>query len=473
MVVTTTEYWVPTNNWTKEILGKGASNPEAKNNTIDYLINVDVTTNPAVNCEKGFEATYTCGKYTNTAKSISIAPEALGKTANFDCGAEAAICDSLKLILDDEGTLTLINTNGGTALWSSVEIEGSKVTPDTAIVVDSYKAPRGKYGRNYLLPGETLDISGNEWIGSPSGKYRLMMSSNGLQVVYNAFGCDSLISGDITGPSAGTKDSSAILYTLSSSFTQHIGKMGYVNNNGELKIYPDLAQYYVNSYESIGKYNMIGANIGQPTMLNNTAACEAKCNTNQECAGFVFDIERKLCQIKNKNVYQSNRVIDENYEYHLRNKAVNVDISCPKAVTNEDASFWVNNPLDDAGGMTSTTKCGLAAFTETERRAVNEKKELLDTAVNSDFKSMVTRFVDKYKLLKNNLFSSTASISDTSEELNKKITEMEGSTKNEQYKQLKAMSEDTDFIMMSQNYRHIMWSILAIVIIIATMKIAK
>ena len=160
-----------------------------------------------------------------------------------------------------------------------------------------------------------------------------------------------------------------------------------------------------------------------------------------------------LCQLKNKNVYQSNRVMDEKYEYHLRNKAVNVDISCPTAVTNEDASFWANNPLD-ATGMTSTTKCGLAAFTENERRVVSDKKELLDTAVNSDFKSMVDRFVDKYTVLKNNLFSTTASTADAAKELKKKEADMGGSIKNDQYKQLQAMSEDTDFIMMSQNYRH-------------------
>jgi hypothetical protein len=36
---TTKEYWVPNNNWTKEILGRGSYDPEVKINTINYLIN--------------------------------------------------------------------------------------------------------------------------------------------------------------------------------------------------------------------------------------------------------------------------------------------------------------------------------------------------------------------------------------------------------------------------------------------------
>ena len=43
----------------------------------------------------------------------------------------------------------------------------------------------------------------------------------------------------------------------------------------------------------------------------------------------------------------------------------------------------------------------------------------------------------------------------------------------DQLKQLNAMNEDRDLNMMSENYKHIMWSILAIVIIIGTIKMTK
>ena len=43
----------------------------------------------------------------------------------------------------------------------------------------------------------------------------------------------------------------------------------------------------------------------------------------------------------------------------------------------------------------------------------------------------------------------------------------------DQLQNLEAMDDDTDLNMMSENYRHIMWSILAIIIIITTIKLTK
>jgi len=182
-----------------------------------------------------------------------------------------------------------------------------------------------------------------------------------------------------------------------------------------------------------------------------------------------------MCQLKNKNVYQSARIINNDYEYQLRNRKVNNDVSCPQEVTNEDSSFW-QNATKSSDPMSSTTKCGLAAYTDAERKAVAAEETKLTTAVDTDYKSMVNTLRDKYKLLKNHLLSTDTDTETAGENLKNKREELGlamGDKKTNEYNQLQAMNEDTDLNMMSQNYRHIMWSILAIVIIIATMKIAK
>ena len=182
-----------------------------------------------------------------------------------------------------------------------------------------------------------------------------------------------------------------------------------------------------------------------------------------------------MCQLKNKNVYQSARIINNDYEYQLRNRKVNNDVSCPQEVTTEDSSFWQNS-TKSSDPMSSTTKCGLAAYTDAERKAVAAEETKLTTAVDTDYKSMVNTLRDKYKLLKNHLLSTDTDTETAGENLKNKREELGlamGDKKTNEYNQLQAMNEDTDLNMMSQNYRHIMWSILAIVIIIATMKIAK
>ena len=43
----------------------------------------------------------------------------------------------------------------------------------------------------------------------------------------------------------------------------------------------------------------------------------------------------------------------------------------------------------------------------------------------------------------------------------------------EQLEQILAMNEDSQLNMVSQNYKHILWSILAIIIVIATIRLTK
>lgn len=468
-MATTAEYWVLNNNWTKEILSQGTYDPEAKVPAINYLINVDATTNPALGCEKGFEATYQCGKYTNAAKSISIAPEALGKTASFDCTAESALCTGLKLTLDDDGSLTLSNTKNGNILWTSDEISGSKITPDSVKPLDKYKAANGKYPRNYLEPGETLDMSGNEWIGSPSGKYRLMMSANGLQVVYSVDGCGDLMT---VGSSAFDTTKATLLYQMPKSYPQFIGQMGYINDAGQLQVFDPINQLFTSSYEKIGNYNMLGANLGIEFAGSSETKCETKCTKDNTCVGFVYDTERKFCQLKNADVYQNTRIMNDKFQYYLRNKKANNDTSCPQDIINEDSAFWGNSSLSP-DPMLSTTACGLKRFTKDERAAAAEEETKVMGTVTSEFKALMDTLRNKYTLLKSHLLSTGTDMETAKSDLNAIRESGMDNLKNAQYAQLKAMSEDTDLNMMSQNYRHILWSILAIVIIIATMKIAK
>jgi hypothetical protein len=72
-------------------------------------------------------------------------------------------------------------------------------TNKIGLVVDKFNAKNGKYGRNYLLAGETLGLG--EFIGSPSGNCYLMMdktadgdgilSGNTLQLKYSVLNCSA------------------------------------------------------------------------------------------------------------------------------------------------------------------------------------------------------------------------------------------------------------------------------------------
>jgi hypothetical protein len=92
--------------------------------------------------------------------------------------------------------------------------------------------------------------------------------------------------------------------------------------------------------------------------------------------------------------------------------------------------------------------------------------------VENSFKSLFNNLKKKYKLLIGHITNTNTSIKTKFNELQNTKKDLADWT-GEQLQNLEAMDDDTDLNMMSENYRHIMWSILAIIIIITTIKLTK
>ena len=614
-------YYVPEGNWTNNVISGLGNNAV---DVLNYSPNVDSTTDPASGCPKNFTGTYKCGLST-TAKSVSVSPEANGKTARFDCSAEFAQCNDLKLTLTDDGKLTLTNGDGTKKIWDSVTAFGANGafpanagadnasitvplhagdgTPNSRVDVGTGGGAGRRYPHNYLLSGQFLEK--DQWIGSPTGTCRLMMGTkdapNSLQVVKSVPNCDELdmatptttmpattaysdlgcwndrgdralsryhgynntvetcyqlaktngstvfglqnggecwvnqqgddykkygeapgtcqalggpwvnhvyqVNPDVTSAVNSNPDA-ARLYTIPVIYNDNIGKAGYVNNLGQLHIFPDTMTTYSNNFDQIGNYDSVGG-ILKTFTGSNIEECRTKCTTGsfegggndtQKCAGFVFDTTTARCNLLDKTFGQQQRIISPTAVYNVRQKSIRgQDISCPTDITVQTAEFWQGTEKSERP-MSAAIKCGLALDTESERAAVasaapsllsplqykdadgnasatityeqvRDNPALLQKNRNS-FKFMFEKLQDKYNTLTGNLFSTKNSI-------NSKMDELTDSKKNladwtgEQLQNLTAMNEDRDLNTMSQNYRHILWSILAIIIIIGTIKMTK
>uniref|UniRef100_A0A6C0IIW6 Bulb-type lectin domain-containing protein n=1 Tax=viral metagenome TaxID=1070528 RepID=A0A6C0IIW6_9ZZZZ len=168
-------YNVSVGNWTSSVQDfvKGKS-------SASYVIDgID----PAVGCYKEFTATYQCGNNPDI-KTINIPGEAGLKTAFFDCTGENNKCKDFRLTLGDDGNLVLTDSENK-QVWTSN-------TSKTGLALDEFSAKNSKYGRNYLLADEVLNLG--EFMGSPSGNCYLIMDKtpegNGLQLNYSVLNCD-------------------------------------------------------------------------------------------------------------------------------------------------------------------------------------------------------------------------------------------------------------------------------------------
>ena len=487
MIVLYMSYYVAPGNWTTAtIAGIGEqSNPQYL-----YSINPSDSTSgePAVGCNKSFTANYKCGDST-TEKSITVPAEARSRNATFECTTEFNKCNKLQLHLADNGALTLVNSDAPTTiLWTSTPpvIVNAVALPKYLPSVDT--SPTGNFakGRSYLKSNEFL--SNGQWLSSPGGFCRLEMIvdvSNTLQVVYEALACNTI--NDLNAQSA-------LLYTIPSGNNANVGKIGYVNGRGQLQLYPDAMTYYdESSYDLIGNYDIADAQpISTNTSISSLTDCKTRCSdtndisssggSGNQCIGIVYG--SGMCKLLDKTAFPvgsssvtgvGKRTNKPNYELYMRTKNINPDtinescrIDISKTIQGV-SSKW--NEYDLSSNMTATTTCGLTKYTEKEF----EKTALSDASLNSltsNANTFISGLLTKYNMLKDNLFNNKTKLDDATNELQesrKNVADWSG----DQLEQLEAMKEDRDLNMMSQNYKHILWSILAIIIIIAVIYFTK
>jgi hypothetical protein len=452
-------YNVPIGNWSQyvndEIHGQEVS---------DYIVgqNAGVFANgdPAYGCTKNFTSTYQCGNGpTKTVAITGDGVEAGGQTVKFDCSAENKICGGFRLTVGDDGNLVLTDSNSA-IVWQSN-------TKGTGLALDEFKASNGKYGRNYLLAGETLKTG--EFVGSPSGNCYLTMvgdqadcTQNGLQLLYTKLNCTMNSKTD----GYGSDDTANGLYSMKKTDISTLGKVGYIDERNSIHEYPDDMSNLAQTYTLIGSYDSVGYDISQVS-ANSAETCKTSCNGNADCAGFVYYAD--TCYLKNSGMFPKGiRKPLANAELYLRDKTVKNDISCAKEVETGLSTQWELYPTSSK--MSMDTLCELGAITQGEQYDVQTKFRDLNKATDVMSKKLNSITNEKNSL--NESFSSakkglTKNINDYGA-MRRKIIKNDKSIKN-----IIGMSDDTELNMTSQNIKYFLYANLAIIIAIASIRLIR
>ena len=388
------------------------------------------------------------------------------------------------MYIEDNGVLNvkdLIDPKKPKVIWENTD-------PKFGVAMEDYRAVKGKKfgaekeGRNYLNGGDFLEVG--EFIGSPTGTCRLEMVEDKktgktyLQVLYNVPGCST------NNDDAQLNNDSFKLYTIPPVDTSLLGKMAYINEKGKMQEYPDSMTSYTNKYEKIGNYNTNSVGDLGVFSTNNYNECQTKCselnndgtdktNNKEKCAGIIYNGKTTTnnCKLKGKDVFKENRISDNNYEYYVRNKKVNNDISCPEKVEFSDSIQYSQLMKHMGSIMTPSTTCSLARHTKAERDELKLKREELEAKTNT-MKSKIKNLNISDNNLTKRLLENANKLKNQKieiDDLKKDNVDITGN----QYKQLEALEEDRDLNMVAKNYKHIMWSILAILIIIGGIKVTK
>jgi hypothetical protein len=416
---------------------------------------------PAYCCAKTVSYSYQCGG--GPFKSGEIGA---GANIDFDCSAEVSNCKFF-MILQGDGNFCIYRGTSpsdqrGGAVWCAMT-NGQQKEPNP-----DWVASKGKYGVNYLVSGQSLFPG--EWVGSDDGSLKLIMQTDGNLVLYTSTRNLNCVTRDDKSFGGGWANAVYELNGVANS--SNIKKLGYVDSNGNLSEYPEDMIGKGTDYKFIQNYDSAWNDLpGTPIQNSNVDQCKTACNSNNDCAGFVFDRSSNNCWIKDGNMYpkgqrQPNAYID----MYLRSPKLNNNSSCSKSVAPIDTVMWDKYKKSDKT-MSVDTTCGLANVTQSSMQTSDELK--------SQIADVASQLVDKL----NNLGTSNAVLNTemekTKEQLLKSIDKYK-EIKNEFTKNtvtysvnISGILTDTDQRVLQENYSYMYWSILAIGIIIIIINMKK
>ena len=220
------------------------------------------------------------------------------------------------LLLDGDSNMILYNGEPGdnSNVVFSTQTSGQQQGKNM-----DWVASKGKYGKPYLLSGQSL--SANDWIGSEDGSLKLIMQTDGNLVLYTSVNKKGCLLDKKTKQMFGTNNVNALYELDNNGYSSNLGNLGYIDKNTILHKYPSSMVGYSNEYTIYNNFDSKGNDISQ-VQTTDINSCKEQCNnyTNNKCAGFVFEKGSNICYLKDAGIYpKSARQANSNLTLGVRN----------------------------------------------------------------------------------------------------------------------------------------------------------
>jgi len=391
---------------------------------------------------------------------------------------------SYYLILQDDGNMCVFKGKGPTD--NQGQIWCSKTNGQQQKSNPLYTAKKGKYGQNWMATGSTL--AKGEFIGSTNGSIYLIMQSDGNLVLYTSQTAENCkkISNNNYG---GGENANALYEFEKSGILANLGKVAYIDSETKLREYPSSLLEKSNQYQLLNNFDSTGNDISNTTTSSAEKGCIDSCNANNDCSGFVYQPNGKMCYLKNNSMYPVGKkqyYQDSGLIMGIRKPKIGstVNGSCSKDIIDIDTIQYNNYIKGDK--MTSNTQCQSNIVSQKDKNALTDvQNQMYTVGENIATQSNNLYVTDKNigKILSTNSSQFKKNV-DMYKENNKKIknefnlsvegmSNMDSANKNLNMNDVNSMLSDTDIRVLQENYSYIFWSILAIGLLTVTVSKMK
>ena len=385
------------------------------------------------------------------------------------------------LLLDSNSNMILYNgdpDNNNTVVFST-QTSGQQQGKNM-----DWIASKGKYGKPYLLSGQSL--SANDWIGSADGSLKLLMQTDGNLVLYTSVNKKGCVFDKTSKQMFGTNNVNAVYQLDNNGYSNNLGNLGYIDKNTVLHKYPSSMIGYSNEYTIYNNFDSKGNDISQ-VQTADINSCKEQCNNyaNNGCAGFVFQKGSNICYLKDAGIYpKSARQSDSSLTLGVRTPSI-INGSYSNAKINMiDSIQYQNYPKGD----------DMSASLNFNAPVMNENIKNQMTQIQNQLTNIGGQIADKMEELYRHDKDIVKKMNMNDEEFKKQIlmyksTDMKsrnlvGATLNSNSKKVEGMQNlgisdingmlmDSDLHILQENYGYIFWSILAVGLLSVTVNVMK
>lgn len=366
------------------------------------------------------------------------------------------------LILQDDGNMCIYTGSSPTdnqgLIWES-GTDGKQLFPNSNMT-----AKKGKYGKNWIASGANL--APGDFIGSNDGTLALIMQTDGNLVLYTfelTSNCQKMSNEKMAGGIGGN----AIYDMGITSYNDNMGKLGYIDADSNLYMYPNENQKYSNTYIVTQNYDTINNDISEASFSNATLeSCQSACDKDDTCAGFVLNGNN--CYPKTSKMYPfgGKTTYVNGSNIYVRSKEPDAPpLGVSFNTNNIDTVTYEKYIHKGAIGK----EYGLAGINSVQKQQLEDiqgKIKQLSSEINKYTGEFESGTYSAQKQLQDNSDGTNIYMQDLSN-INEKIKNIT------QYNNMDNILEDSDITVLQKNYNYLFWSILAAGSVLVSMSIVK
>ena len=362
------------------------------------------------------------------------------------------------LILQDDGNLCVYlgsspsDNQGG--VWCAMT-NGKQQQPNP-----NFTAAKGKFGQNWISNGTTL--SPGDFVGSTNGSIYLLMQTDGNLVLYTSTTSSKCSTSG--GKNIGSQNTNGLYRLNQVGVPANLAQLAFVDQDSQLHTYPSTNAQYENTYTTINGSDSAGYDIPGAAYGNATVdQCQTSCNNNTACAGFAFS--NNVCYPKTSSMYPVGKMeVNSNVNLYLRNKSpVSPPIGVKNTTNNIDTVLYQNY----VNGGAISDSYGLSKASSVQKQQLQQmqtKMNLLSNQINNLTNKFTSGGQQLNQQSETNIQGVNTYVKDI-KTMNNKIKNYDTMYEN--------ILQDSDVVVLQQNYDYLFWSIIAVTTVIVSMNIVK